>query len=222
MKTSDNLDKLAADLTLAQAEMGGAVKDSTNPFFNAKYSSLTSVWKACKDALHKYGFSVIQSPIDVDGRIGVETMLLHKSGQFIRDRYTLGVKKQNDPQADGSSISYSRRYALAAFVGICPEDDDAEKSMARNQPQKTYTAPKNSPNQAMNGKAETGPRTDEQFNKILEIGKKNNLSKADVGNMVKHHTNGAALMYAGAEYIINNFDAVADAYVLFTAGQPEV
>ena len=139
METSEKLDKIGADLTLAQAEMGGAVKDSENPFFKSKYSSLTSVWKACKDALHKYGFSVIQSPIDIDGRIGVETMLLHKSGQFIRDRFTLGVKKINDPQADGSSISYARRYALAAFVGICPEDDDAEKGMNRNVPLQSET-----------------------------------------------------------------------------------
>ena len=222
MKTSDSLDKIAPALCKAQAEMAGAKKDSLNPFFGKKYADLTSVWQACKDALHSNGLSVIQSPISQDKRIGVTTMLLHSSGQYIMDEYTLGVKKENDPQADGSSITYARRYSLAAFVGICPEDDDAEKSMARNQPQKKYTAPKNHPNQPMNGKAETGRRTDEQFNKILEIGKKNNLSKADVGNMVKYHTNGAALMYAGAEYIINNFDAVADAYVLFTAGAPEV
>ena len=132
MKTSEKLDKLAPALAKAQSEMGGAVKDSNNPFFKSKYADLTSVWKSCKTALHDNGFSVIQSPVSSENRIGVSTMLLHESGQFVVDEYTLGVKKQNDPQADGSSITYARRYALAAFVGVCPVDDDGELAMARN------------------------------------------------------------------------------------------
>ncbi len=47
------------------------------------------------------------------------------------DEITLGVKKPDDPQADGSSITYARRYSLAAMVGVCPEDDDAEAAMDR-------------------------------------------------------------------------------------------
>ena len=136
MEKSEKIDILAAALVKAQSEMGGAVKDSNNPFFKSKYADLTSVWKACKVALHENGFSVIQSPISSDNRIGVATMLLHSSGQYIEDEYTLSVKKQNDPQADGSSITYARRYALAAFVGVCPVDDDGEMAMFRNEPKK--------------------------------------------------------------------------------------
>jgi hypothetical protein len=142
MKTSEKLDKLAPALTKAQAEMGGAVKESSNPFFKSKYADLTSVWKACKEALHSNGFSVVQSPITKESRLGVSTMLLHESGQYITDDYTLSVKKQNDPQADGSSITYARRYALAAFVGVCPVDDDAEAAMLRNRKPATKSAPK--------------------------------------------------------------------------------
>ena len=133
MNHSEKLDKLAPALSKAQSEMAGAVKDSDNPFFKSKYADLTSVWKACKEALHTNGFSVIQSPIERDGRLGVATMLLHDSGQFVTDEYTLGVKKENDPQADGSSITYARRYSLAAFVGVCPVDDDAESAMNRKK-----------------------------------------------------------------------------------------
>ena len=138
MEKSESLTKLAPALTKAQAEMGGAVKDSKNPFFGSAYADLTSVWKACKEALHNNGFSVIQSPIADDGRVGVATMLLHESGQYIIDSYTLGVKKQNDPQADGSSITYARRYALAAFVGVCPIDDDGEAAMVRPKATSPY------------------------------------------------------------------------------------
>lgn len=134
MNKSEKLDKFAPALAKAQSEMGGAVKDSNNPFFKSQYADLTSVWKACKTALHSNGFSVIQAPVTNDTRIGVSTMLLHESGQFVEGEYTLAVKKQNDPQADGSSLTYCRRYALAAFVGICPVDDDGEKAMVRNKP----------------------------------------------------------------------------------------
>ena len=147
MQKSEQLDKLAVALAKAQAEMGGAVKESNNPFFKSKYADLTSVWKACKDALHSNGFSVVQSPTSSpEGRIGVSTMLLHSSGQFISGEYTLGVKKQSDPQADGSSITYARRYALAAFVGVCPVDDDGESAMMRTSSKKQE--PKKHPNQS--------------------------------------------------------------------------
>ena len=40
---------------------------------------------------------------------------------------------KQDPQAYGSAITYSRRYALAAFLGVIQEDDDAEGAMNRTQ-----------------------------------------------------------------------------------------
>ncbi len=144
MKHSEQLDKIAPALAKAQAEMVGAKKLSNNPFFKSKYADLTSIWIACKEALHSNNLSVIQSPVSSEGRIGVGTMLLHSSGQFVQDEFTLGVKKENDPQADGSSITYARRYSLAAFVGVCPEDDDAEKGMRRGaETEKKAIAPKN-------------------------------------------------------------------------------
>lgn len=133
MEKSEKIDKFAAALVKAQNEMAGAKKDSDNPFFKSKYADLTSVWLAVKEALHNNGFCVVQSPISVDGRIGVTTLLMHESGQYVQDEFTLGVKKQNDPQADGSSITYARRYSLAAFTGCCPEDDDANKAAGQGE-----------------------------------------------------------------------------------------
>jgi hypothetical protein len=152
MKHSESLDKIAPALCKAQSEMAGAKLNSNNPFFKSKYSNLTSVWLACKEALHANGLSVIQSPVSSEGRIGVSTMLLHSSGQFLTEEFTLGVKKENDPQADGSSITYARRYSLAAFVGIAPEDDDCETAMHRGgkTPDKTPIA--KTPSKAMSEK----------------------------------------------------------------------
>lgn len=69
-----------------------------------------------------------------DEGIVIVTTLMHVSGEWIRGRLSL---KPDDvtPQGFGSAITYGRRYALAAIVGISPEDDDAEKAMNREKKQ---------------------------------------------------------------------------------------
>jgi hypothetical protein len=49
MKQSESITNLATALVAAQAEMGGAVKDSSNLFFKSKYADLTSVVRAIKE-----------------------------------------------------------------------------------------------------------------------------------------------------------------------------
>jgi len=56
-------------------------------------------------------------------RTCVETMLLHSSGEFLSEVFVLPVAK-HDALGSGSCVTYARRYALASFVGVCPEDDD--------------------------------------------------------------------------------------------------
>jgi hypothetical protein len=70
--------------------------------------------------------AVIQIPCGLpDGTVTVKTILCHKSGESIEGVLTMRPVK-NDPQGIGSTITYARRYALAAFVGVAPvgEDDD--------------------------------------------------------------------------------------------------
>lgn len=128
MTRSDNIDELAKALALAQAKITGAKKDSTNPHYNSKYADLASVWDACRGPLTANGISIIQMPrlIGEPGAwlVEVETMMLHTSGQFISDTLAVPVSKP-DAQGVGSAITYARRYPLAAFVSVAPEDDDA-------------------------------------------------------------------------------------------------
>ena len=128
MQTSENINELAAALCNAQHEMGGAIKDSQNPFFKSKYADLTSVIKAIKEPFSKFGLSYTQFPIsNLDG-IGVSTTLVHSSGQYIREEFVIPLAKK-DPQAAGSLITYARRYALQSIAGIPTADDDAEAAM---------------------------------------------------------------------------------------------
>lgn len=137
MTTSEQINELATALATAQAEMGNAVKDSTNPHFKSKYADLASV-RAAIAPMSKHGLSVVQSC-----RLGateggqmvaeVETRLLHKSGQWMADTLAVPVSKP-DAQGIGSALTYGRRYSLAAFAGIAPEDDDGQAGVGNAVP----------------------------------------------------------------------------------------
>lgn len=138
MEHSTNLDALAAALTEAQKEIEGAAKDKFNPGYKSKYADLSSVMDACKPALSKNGFAIIQGAEPSDtGTLCLTTMLLHKSGQWISGTMTLPLAKQ-DPQGYGSALTYARRYGLAAIAGVCPEDDDAQSAVRSSQTYEEY------------------------------------------------------------------------------------
>lgn len=134
MTMSEQINEIATALAKAQGEMGGAVKDSANPFFKSKYADLASVWDACREPLSKHGLAVLQSPQTDGARVLVETLLTHTSGQWIRDTLA-ATAKDDSPQAVGSVITYLRRYALQSFAGVAPEDDDAEAGQGRGNGQ---------------------------------------------------------------------------------------
>lgn len=140
MNRSESIAKIASALVKAQAEMGNAVKDSKNPFFKSKYADLNAVREACMPALNKHGVSVIQPTSVIDGKLYVETVLLHESGEFLSGLYEVVVGKQNDPQALGAAISYSRRYGLQSMVNIGASDDDAESAVERSSFKSTAPA----------------------------------------------------------------------------------
>ena len=127
---SEQINELAAALSKAQASITGALKDSANPFFKSKYADLASCWDACRKQLTDNGLSVIQTTDIVLDTVVVRTTLAHSSGQWVSG--ILPVKAKDDgPQAQGSGITYARRYALAAIVGLAQIDDDAEAAQGR-------------------------------------------------------------------------------------------
>ena len=132
MEQSEQINELATALSKAQGKITGALKDSSNPFFKTKYADLASVWDACRDQLSANGLAVVQTLSNDQDQIVVITTLTHASGQWVRGR--LAVKPvKSDPQGIGSAITYARRYALAAIVGVAQIDDDAEAAMGRKE-----------------------------------------------------------------------------------------
>lgn len=131
MTKSDQLNELAAALVLAQGEIKNAVKDAANPFFKSHYADLASVREAIQMPFRNNGLSVTQLLGNNENGVTVETVLLHKSGQWLAG--TVAVKPvKDDPQALGSAVTYARRYSLSAIAGIAgEEDDDGEAAMGR-------------------------------------------------------------------------------------------
>jgi len=119
---------IAKAFIAAQKEMGNAIKDSKNPFFKSAYADLNSVREACLPALNANGIAVLQPIVQIDGKNFVKTLLLHESGESIEGLTEILFAKQNDPQAQGSGITYARRYGLQSLVNIGAEDDDGNKA----------------------------------------------------------------------------------------------
>ena len=130
MNKSESIKELATALNKAQAEMSGAKKKATNPFFKSKYSDMNAVVDAVRIPFCDNGLSYSQFPIFNDKCVGVETILMHSSGEWISSTLMLPMTKQ-DPQAAGSAITYARRYSLQAIAGIPSEDDDGNTASAK-------------------------------------------------------------------------------------------
>lgn len=145
-ETSPSIAKLADALSKAQAEIKGAVKDSTNPHFGSKYADLEAVWDACRDPLTKNGLAVVQVPVTEGAGVTLVTMLMHTSGEWLRGKFRLNPAR-TDPQGMGSALTYGRRYALAGFAGVNQTDDDGNASSANAPDRKPKsTAPKEDKN----------------------------------------------------------------------------
>jgi hypothetical protein len=127
---SETIGALAAALSKAQADITGALKDSSNPFFKSKYADLASCWDACRKQLAANNLSVIQTTQVGEHGLVLVTTLAHSSGEWVRGELPVRAK-DDSPQAQGSGITYARRYALAALVGLAQIDDDAEAAQGR-------------------------------------------------------------------------------------------
>jgi len=130
--------EIATALVKAQSEMSNPKKGASNPFFKSKYADLNSVRESVIPVLNANGISVLQPLVHVDGKNFVKTVLLHESGEMIESFTEIIFAKSNDAQAQGSGITYARRYGLQSLVCVGADDDDGN---AASQPQQTKITP---------------------------------------------------------------------------------
>jgi hypothetical protein len=133
---SDSLKELSIALSNFQATQKPIKPNATNPFLKNKYADLTALIENTKENLHKNGLSVTQLLCND----GLATVLVHKSGEYIGSTFKIEPtegKGTNAAQEMGIAITYSRRYAYGAILGLVTDEDTdgsgKNKSTGRNR-----------------------------------------------------------------------------------------
>lgn len=127
MLKSEQINELAAALSVAQGKLGSASYDARNKFLDNQYATIGSFIETAKPVLAECGLAVSQSVTGTGDVVGVTTVLMHKSGQWIEDTVTLPVgdeKGKSRAQVAGSIVTYLRRYAYQSILGMYSADDD--------------------------------------------------------------------------------------------------
>lgn len=140
IRTSESTKLLVAALAEFHKAEVSVPKSAENPFFHSKYADLWTIKFQCEPHLNALSLVIVQFPGITDvGQPTLITRLSHASGEFMEAETPLFMPKE-DPQAQGSAITYMRRYAYCAILGIVADpDDDAsvprvKKVMERTKP----------------------------------------------------------------------------------------
>lgn len=136
---SEEITSLAQALLKVQAGLTPAVKDASNSYSKSQYATLTSVMESCRKLLADNGLVIVQFPCPASGtangayQLSLTTKLIHaETGQWIASTMSIPLEK-NTAQALGSAITYGRRYAISAMIGIVTADDDGEAASRPRQ-----------------------------------------------------------------------------------------
>lgn len=134
MQKSETVKDLFIGLVKLRQAIKQPPKDAKNPFFKSNYVTLEGVQKAIDEAKEGTGIDYSQfvetSP---DGRTGVSTMVYSEKGEYIITDPLYLQPVKNDPQGNGSVVTYSRRYQLSALFGISSDIEDDGNNASGNQ-----------------------------------------------------------------------------------------
>lgn len=190
---------LVSALVKAQAQMKPCAKSGNNPHFKSKFSTLEDVWDCIREPLTQNGLAIVQSLSMIGDKWVLETKLLHVSG-LSESTFTPILTTQAGPQGFGSALSYARRYAIMALVGVSSsEDDDGETASGRaagGNGNATQTKPATKSAESSGGSKGTTPSTnknapwrekpitDGQKTKLAVVGGKAGFSNDDMKGIV--------------------------------------
>lgn len=111
-------------------------KATDNPFFKSKYASMPDIWHAIKDLLGENKLLVMHQLEVIDGADYIATTIHHiPSGDMLLSRSKISLSKST-AQEYGSYITYMRRYAVSAMLGLITDNDD-DGNAASQSKQKT-------------------------------------------------------------------------------------
>lgn len=178
MEKSNEIGSLAKAMGLFRSKVEQPVKDANNPFFKSKYVTLEGVIKSVDTAIVGTGLTWYQEPVSDNNKIGVATHIFHESGEWLAFEPFYVTPTKVDPQAQGSALTYAKRYSLAAAFGISSDIDDDGNSASNT----TNNGDKTNGNNNINNNGETAkPITQKQIGMIKKLfNEYATLTKADV------------------------------------------
>ena len=124
MIVSDSIQKLTEAMIQFRFELEQPKKTSVNPFHKSSYAPLDAIIETVDEFATKNGLTYTQAIVSSEEGVGVQTMVMHKSGEYIIHNPFYLPLQQKTPQGGASASTYARRYSLCAAFGIAPEDDD--------------------------------------------------------------------------------------------------
>lgn len=162
---SEQINELAAAMVEAQKKFNG-VKATESGYENRyTYATLQDCLDVAKEPLTENGLCVIQTMrVSPEGNNILVTDLIHKSGQWKRSEILIKPAKA-DAQSAGSAISYARRYAFNAIVGLAQVDDDAQEAMPKG---KIPAPPQQKPAQNTSGQRVISPAQVARLSAIIQ------------------------------------------------------
>jgi hypothetical protein len=112
-------------LAAFQAEVGTIPK--TTQGHGYKYADLDTIWAAVRPVLARHGLVVVQMPCTQSGVLGLQTIVAHVSGEsvvaWLAAPEASSSSRNTAEQRMGISITYLRRYALSAALGLTTDED---------------------------------------------------------------------------------------------------
>ncbi len=158
MKLSNETGELFKAFAKFQGELDNATKNLINPGVKNKYADLAQCINTAKPVLASNGLGVTQMiGCSNDGKQTLITMMTHESGQYMSSEFLLvdamlqGQAGNNPAQVLGSAITYQRRYAFAAIIGMAQQDDDGNSVTPTSQ----YQPQQHQPQQQKPSSSET-------------------------------------------------------------------
>ncbi len=146
MLISNETNELFTALSIAQGQLTSASKAKQGHGY--KYADIAECINTAKTPLEENGLAITQMLGQNDQGTTLITLLTHKSGQYIGSEFLMekavlqGGAGKNPAQTMGASITYMRRYAYAAIIGMAQEDDDAAGvSKSEKKPEKSELLP---------------------------------------------------------------------------------
>lgn len=138
MEKSQSITELTKALIKFQSQMRTLPRPKTvtvktdRGTYAYSYAPLDVIMDVIREPLSNHGLSISQFP---SGQNQLTTILMHVSGEYIFDTAEIPLTSKR-AQDVGSALTYMRRYALSAVLGIVTDDDTDGKTSKKESKDK--------------------------------------------------------------------------------------